>query len=90
MKPRERDHYLQMIGNDLDSVKHHCRQMRWAIDAIIAHLHIVVAPNALEETLNPSPAFLSRIVGEARGEFAATSKRQREAIRKRKWRRKKK
>lgn len=88
MKAKERDNYLCMIGNDLDSVKHHCRALRWAVDAIIAHLHIVAQPNALEEALNPTPAFMNKIVTEARGEFAATAKRRKETARKRKWRRK--
>ena len=88
MKVKERDNYMRMMGNDIDSLKHHCRRMRWAIDAIIAHLHIVVQPDALEEALNPTPAFINQIVSEARGEFAATAKRQKETARKRKWRRK--
>jgi len=89
MKAKDRDNYLRMMGNDLDSVKHHCRRLHWMLNAIVAHFQIVVQPDMLDDVLNPTPTFINKIVGEARGEFAATAKRQHETERKRKWRRKK-
>jgi hypothetical protein len=58
------------VGNDVNIISHQVRRMQWQLAAICNHLHVIVAPDVLDETLNPSPQEINKIIAEAR--FAGT------------------
>src|SRR5580698_46432 len=70
MKTKDLALYMQMLANDIDSIKHIVRGIQWRQDAILKHLNIQVQPDILEEIVNPSRGFINEIVQKARGEFA--------------------
>jgi hypothetical protein len=92
--------YMQMLANDVDSIKHIVRGIQWRQDAVLKHLNIQIQPDVLEEIVNPSHTFINEIVRKVRGEFAGDksvprrkpkrSQKRRRVIPKRDFRRKKK
>ena len=77
------------VGQDIDSIKHTLRALRWRVDAIVNNFKIPVQPDSLEDILNPSRETLHKVIREAR--FAsAEPKPKRKATKKRAKRRPKK
>lgn len=72
------------VAQDINSIRHSLRAIQRQQDAIMAAFKISLAPDFLEETLNPSHDFINSIIKEARFVGpAAPIKKQRKVHRKR-------